>query len=292
MRGLIAVFHKELEDYFTSWRFVILFALVFGVGILAIYMDAQYIRQEVVGARHVFLLLYTTAGQSMPIFTAFVAFFMPIVGIALGFDAMNSEKNRGTMSRLLSQPIYRDSVINGKFLAGVATIGIMLTSMVILVGAMGLAMIGVPPGSEEIIRLMVFLIIGILYGAFWLGVSILFSIIFLRTSTSALASIAIWILFLFMFLFPFFVQSEQAELSLLVMRVSPIMVFWQVLTILLLPNARTIGQMLQGGVVPQSALSLDQSLLTITPHLVSLILLTVICFAISYTKFMREEIRA
>ena len=293
MRGVIAVFRKELEDYFTSWRFIILFALVFAVGITAIYNDAQYIRQEVGGARFVFLLLYTTAGRApLPLFIFFVAFFMPIVGIALGFDAMNSERNRGTMSRLLSQPIYRDSVINGKFLAGVVTIAIMLTSMVVLVGGMGLSMIGVPPGSEEIIRLMAFLAIGILYGAFWLGVSILFSIVFLRTATSALASIAIWIFFLFMFMIPFFLQAEQAELGLLVMRVSPITVFWQVTTILLVPGARTMGQLLQGGVVPTSALSLDQSLLTIAPHLVSLILLTVICFAISYTRFMREEIRA
>lgn len=294
MRGLITVFNKELADDFTSWRFLILFALVFAVGVFSIYIDAQYIRQAVTGTRFVFLQLYTTSGQAAPLFIFFIVFFMPIVGIALGFDAINSEKNSGTLSRLLSQPIYRDAVINGKFLSGVITIAIMLTSMVLLVGGVGLSMIGVPPSAEEVIRLMAFLAISIVYGAFWLGIAILFSILFRRPATSALASMAVWMFFIFMFAFPFFVQLWQWQIGFAIMRVSPVTVFWQVVTILLVPEARTLGQALQTGFVgvPTSALSMDQSLLTVSPHLVSLIVLTVVCFAISYIKFMREEIRA
>jgi ABC-2 type transport system permease protein len=293
MRGLITVFRKELADDFTSWRFLILFALVFAVGTFSIYIDAQYIREAVAGTpRFIFLQLYTTSGQALPLFIFFIAFFMPIVGIALGFDAINSEKNSGTLSRLLSQPIYRDAVINGKFLAGVVTIAIMLTSMVVLVGGVGLRIIGVPPSSEEVIRLMAFLAVSIVYGGFWLGLAILFSIFFRRAATSALASMAVWIFFIFMFAFPFFTQAEQGQIGLMVMRISPITVFWQVITILLVPGARTLGQMMESVYVPSSALSIDQSLLTVVPHLVSLILLTVVCFAISYVKFMREEIRA
>jgi len=294
MRGLITVFRKELADDFTSWRFIILFAIVFAVGAFATYIDAQYIRGAVTEPRFVFLQLYTTSGQTLPLFIFFIAFFMPIVGIALGFDAINSEKSNGTLSRLVSQPIYRDVIINGKFLAGGVTIAIMLTSMVVLVGGVGLCIIGVPPSSEEVIRLMAFLAVGIVYGGFWLGVAILFSIFFRRAATSALASIGVWIFFIFMFAFPFFVQLWQEQIGLVIMRISPVTVFWQVINILLVPEARTLGQILQSGFVgvPTSALALDQSLLTVAPHLVSLIVLTVVCFAVSYVKFMREEIRA
>ena len=292
MQGLMTVFRKELADHFTSWRFLILFAIVFVVGIVAIYIDAQYIRAAVIETRFVFLQLYTTSGQALPLFIFFIAFFMPIVGITLGFDAINSEHNSGTLSRLLSQPIFRDVVINGKFLAGVVTIAIMLTSMVVLVAGLGLRMIGVPPSSEEAIRLMAFLVMSIVYGAFWLGLAILFSILFRRVATSALASIALWMLFIFLFVFPFFVQLER--LGFTIMQVSPIMLFWQVITILLIPSARPLGQIIQsaGGLVPTSALSLGQSLLTVWPHLVSLLVLTAVCFAISYIRFMREEIRS
>jgi len=292
MSGMITVFRKELADHFTSWRFLILFILVFGVGVYAIYVDAQYIRQAVTETRFVFLQLYTTSGQAQPLFLFFIVFFMPIVGLVLGFDAINSEKNSGTLSRLLSQPIYRDTVINGKFLAGIVTIAIMLTSIVLLVAGMGLSMIGVPPSSEEAIRLLVFLVVSIVYGGFWLGLAILFSVFFSRVATSALASIAIWIFFIFMFAFPLFVQ--QGQFGLMVMQVSPITLFWEVITLLLVPGARTMGQILQGGVggVPTSALPLGQSLLSVWPHLVGLIMLMVVCFAISYIKFMREEIRS
>ena len=183
MSALMTVFRKELADHFTSWRFIILFAIVIAVGIVAIYLDAQFIRESVTETRFVFLQLYTTSGQALPLFTLFIAFFMPIVGITLGFDAINSEWNSGTLSRLLSQPIFRDAVINGKFLAGVVTIAIMLTSMVMLVAGVGLRMIGVPPSSEEAIRLLSFLVMSIVYGAFWLGLGILFSIFFRRVAS-------------------------------------------------------------------------------------------------------------
>jgi len=275
-----------LADHFTSWRFIILFAIVLVVGVFAIYFDAQYIRQSVTESRFVFLQLYTTSGQALPMFIFFMAFFMPIVGITLGFDAINSEKNRGTLSRLLSQPIFRDAVINGKFLAGAVTITIMLTSIILLVAGLGLRMIGVPPSSEEAIRLFSFLIMSIIYGTFWLGLSILFSILFYRVATSALASIALWMLFIAMFVFPFFAQMGRFGVT--VMLISPITLFWQIVTITLIPTARLLGQVMQ----TPSPLSLSQSMLLVWPHLVSIIALTVVCFAISYIKFMREEIRS
>jgi len=215
---------------------------------------------------------------------------MPIVGIMLGFDAINSERSSGTLSRLLSQPIYRDAVVNGKFLAGVVTMAVMITGIVLLVGGMGLRMIGVPPSSEEVIRLIVFLAMSIVYGAFWLGLGILFSIFFHRVATSALASIALWMFFGFMgfmSVFPGLVQLGQAGLK--IVQVSPVALFWQVAVLILVPNARSFGG---GLLLAPSPLSLGQSLLSVWPHLVSIIVLTVVCFAVSYIRFMREEIRS
>jgi len=50
-------------------------------------------------------------------------------------------------------------------------------------------------GPEEIWRLAIYVVISLLYISFWLGISILFSVIFRSTATSALASLAIWIFF-------------------------------------------------------------------------------------------------
>lgn len=318
MQGMITVFQKELSDLFTSWRFIILFAMVFVAGVFTLYVDSMNIRGGVTGTTEfVFLKLFTTSDENLPGLFQFLnliaIFFVPIVGIALGFDAINEERNSGTMSRLLSQPIFRDAVINGKFLAGVFTIAVMITSIILIIAGAGLRMIGVPPSSEEIIRLMLYLAITIVYGAFWLGLAILFSIFFRRVATSVLASLAVW-----MFLF-FFVQvlagvianimvpidqgaSSEAILSNLgvqstVLQFSPVRLYQEAVSVILVPDARTLKQTIQllgGGAARMlpNPLSLGQSLLTIWPHLVSIVALTAVCFGISYTKFMREEIRA
>jgi ABC-2 type transport system permease protein len=318
MRGMLTVFWKELCDHFTSWRFLILFAMVFLAGIFALYVDSSNIRGEASGTTEfVFLMLYTTSDEALPGLLQFLnlvaVFFVPIVGMALGFDAINEERNSGTMSRLLSQPIFRDAVVNGKFLAGIVTIAVMVTSIVLVVAGAGLRMIGVPPGSEEIIRLMFYLGVTILYGAFWLGLAILFSIFFRRVATSILASIAIWIfLFFFMPMLAGIIanmvvpvdqnSSTQVLLNNLgvqgtVLQFSPVRLYQEAVSVLLVPGARTLGQTIQllGSSNIQllpNPLSLGQSLLIVWPHLVTIIALTVVCFAISYIKFMREEIRA
>ncbi|MDZ7839170.1 MAG: ABC transporter permease subunit [Actinomycetota bacterium] len=72
----------------------------------------------------------------------------------------------------MSQPIFRDSVINGKFLAGITTLAIIMGSIVLLIAGIGLRTIGVPPTSMEIFRLFFFVFICIFYGTFWMGLSI------------------------------------------------------------------------------------------------------------------------
>jgi ABC-2 type transport system permease protein len=315
MSGMAAVFWKELADYFNSKRFIILSLLIYVAGIGAIYLAAQNIRTGITeNTQFVFLRLFVISGENVPFsFPFFLSLFIPIVGIALGFDSINSERTSGNLSRILSQPLYRDSVINGKFLAGLVTLAILVTSIVVLVGGMGLRMIGVPPTAEEILRLFAFIVVSIIYGAFWMALAVLFSVSFKRTATSALASIALWI---FVFLFISLIArsiagavipvDQNSSLDLIarndeiyrtISRISPNTLYGETVQVLLFPemgSASTTLMLLNiyaGGMVP-TPLSLGQSLLLVWPQLTSLIALTALCFAGSYMRFMREEIRA
>jgi len=315
MSGLIAVFWKELADHFSSKRFVILFLLVYLAGIATIYVAAQSIRTGISDTTEfVFLRLFIVSGENLPFnFPFFLSLFIPIVGIALGFDSFNTERNSGNLSRVLSQPVYRDSVINGKFLAGLFTLSTLVVSIVVVVAGMGLRMIGVPPTAEEVLRLFAFIFVSIIYGAFWMSLAVLFSILFRRTATSALASIALWI-FLFFFLsmiagyianasVPITQNSstdllaQNDSLYRMVSRVSPGTLYGESVRVLLMPEMGNASSTLMlisiytAGLIPGS-LSLEQSLIIVWPQIVGLIALTVICFAISYIKFQREEIRA
>jgi ABC-2 type transport system permease protein len=316
MSGLIAVFWKEMADHFNSMRFIILSLLVYLAGILfTIFVAAPNIRGSITETtQFIFLRLFTVSGENLPVnFPVFLVFFVPIVGIALGFDAISSERASGTLSRLLSQPLYRDSVINGKFLAGVMTISVLIVSIVALVAGMGLRMIGVPPTAEEILRLLAFILVSIIYGAFWMSLAIMFSVFFNRTATAALASIALWIFFFFFMpmiagvvagsVFP---VDQNSSLDLIVRNdelyrtlryISPTTLYSDAVQALLLPELGSTSPVLLmisvygAGMIP-TPLPLSQSLLIVWPQLTSIIALTALCFAISYIKFVREEIRS
>jgi len=81
---------------------------------------------------------------------------------------VNGEHNRRTLSRILSQPIYRDALLFGKFIAGLITLSISLVVLWLLVIGLGLIQLGVPPSADEIIRAFIFLLIAIAYAGGWL----------------------------------------------------------------------------------------------------------------------------
>ena len=292
---MITILRKELADNFTSIRCFILFLLVFLASAGGLYAAQQGIRGMSTETGFVFLKLFTTSGEAIPSLVAFISLFIPIMGIALGFDAINSERSSGTLNRILSQPVYRDGVINGKFLAGIVTLSIMMAATILIVSGYGLRMIGVPPTAEEIIRLFTYLVFVIIYGAFWMGLAILFSILFRRIAVSLLSSIAVWLFFAFFYTLMIAPAiAGSAEMYLILIRLSPSALFDQATMVLLLPLVRSLGiiTQAQAAYMIPNPLSLTQSMLLIWPHLTVLISLTAVCFAISYVVFMRQEIRA
>ena len=68
----------------------------------------------------IFLYLFTLSPERVPAFHEFLGILGPLLGIAFGFDAINGERAQGTLPRLVAQPIHRDEIINGKFVAGLA----------------------------------------------------------------------------------------------------------------------------------------------------------------------------
>ena len=315
---MVAIIRKELADYFNSIRFLVLFLLVLVASGFGLYAVNQGIRATleqsgaVTNSGFVFLALFTSSFQNIPSLTFSVQLILPIVGIALGFDAVNSERASGTLSRLLSQPVYRDSVINGKFLAGIITITIMIGTTLLLVAGYGLRMIGVPPTAEEIIRLFLYVVLTIIYGAFWMALAMLFSVVFRRSAGSLLIPIALFLIFFFFWVMlgmgPAIANSiapvdanstlaqqiHNAELQQTLLRISPSYLFVEAYQVLLLPVWAGLGivTMSQAAYMVPNPLSLGQSLLAIWPHLVGIASLSVICFAISYIIFMKQEIRA
>jgi ABC-2 type transport system permease protein len=297
---MITIIRKELADYFTSIRCFILFLLVILASAAGLYAAYQGIRDVSTESGFVFINLFITSGESIPSLAFFISVFVPIIGIALGFDAINREYSSGTMSRILSQPIYRDSVINGKFLAAIITLAIMMMTIMLLVAGYGLRMIGVPPGAEEIIRLFIYFVSIVVYGAFWIGLAILFSVVIRNLAISLLSSLALWIFFgnpIFNLYTEFITPAitKTPDMIIMLQRFSPSTLFGEAATVLLLPIWRGTELLLAGEELSYmlfNPLPLGQSLLLVWPQLTTLIGLAAVCFAVSYIVFMRQEIRS
>lgn len=306
------IMEKEMADHLTGWRFMILTAILaltcLGSLYTALANMGQAVKPNDPEGTFFFLKLFTISDGTMPSFVVFISFLGPLLGIGLGFDAINSEHNRGTLSRILSQPIHRDYIINAKFAGALTVISAMLFALGMIVMGAGLVALGIPPTAEEFVRMVFFILLSILYVAFWLNISVLFSVLFRQPATAALSAIAVW-LFLTVF-YPLIVNLvmkplepsavaapsqmiaiEQFRLAL--MRIMPNQLYSEATTTLLMPSVRSLGPLTMEqmiGTIP-GPLPLGQSLLLVWPQVTGLVAGTITCFVISYMLFMRREIR-
>ena len=310
MRALV---RKEITDHLESKRFFLIFALMMIAAVASLAGSISTLRSG--GEEYtefLFLKLFTTSGSAVYSFATFLAFLGPLVGIALGFDAVNNERAIGTLNRLAAQPIYRDAIVNAKFLGGAAASALVIVPAVLFFTGAGILLTGLVPEGEELARVLAFLLFSCVYTWFWLALSILFSVLYRHAATSALTAIAIW-LFLTLFMglvasavadflyssqgqglaaYEAVLNNYKAELAL--NRISPYYLFSEAAVTILSPTVRSIGvitiEQVSGAI--SSSLSFGQSLLLVWPHLVVMAALAMAAFAGAYISFMRQEIRA
>jgi ABC-2 type transport system permease protein len=311
--GLGVVMLKELSDHLTSIRMRVLEWLVVLVALAALYGAIQQIKDTTAEDPFLFLRLFTTSRDPLPSFVSFLSFLVPLMAIGLGFDAVNSEHNRRTLSRILSQPIYRDALLFGKFLAGLVTLSISLITLWLLVIGLGLFLIGIPPGAEEMARSFVFLLVTIVYAGVWLALALLFSILFRSAATAALVTLGLWLLVTFIWpvlsgaLAQIIVPPDPrytalglqtpgtAQLEQILARFSPSTLYAEVVVALLDPTTRALGPIylsqLQGAVLG-APLPFVESVLIAWPQMVGMIATAILLFVIGYVIFQRQEVRA
>ena len=188
---MLAIFWKETADHFGRRRSAMLLGLVMVGVVWGAFVDKTAI---ITGGTGFFYLDIFTTTSGVPLsLHAFISFFGPIIGIALGFDAINGERTQGTLARILAQPVHRDSVYNGKFLAGLLTLSVAVFSMGVAVVGIGMFRLGVPPSGDEMVRLTGFGLIVVLYLAFWLALAMAASIFLRNAVASALMALGGWI---------------------------------------------------------------------------------------------------
>jgi ABC-2 type transport system permease protein len=309
LHGFGVVTVKEIADHFTSILVVVLMVLIVATAVAVVRQGIDQIKEITAEDPFLFLRLFTRGGP-LPL-VALLSFLVPLVAIGLGFDSVNGEHNRRTLSRILSQPIYRDALLFGKFAAGLFTLAISLIVLWLMVIGLGLLGLGVTPNAEEMARALVLLVVTIAYAGFWFALALLFSVIFRSAATAALVSLGVWLFLTILWpLFsPALADSVTGATDILGVldtrqmfaRVSPSVLFNEIVAVVLDPSVRSTQQsmlaalglaLLERGAIPDAPIPLLQSVLIVWPQIVGLVAGTILLFVIGYIVFQRQEVRA
>src|SRR5690606_29245192 len=306
---------KEVAGHIRSWRFIVLLILVALTFWGAMYVSMSNIRTVVSNVNDpdrlfLYLKLLTTTDGTLPPFHVFLNFLGPLLGISLGFDAINAEQQNGTLGRIMAQPVYRDNLLLSKFISALMLVSVLFLSLALLMIGCGMILTGVLIEPEEVLRILSFIIVCVTYVGFWLGLSILLSVGFRQAATSALTAISIWLFFTVFYhivvsvaVKAFIPDAHRLsegdvlrynEIILNLLRLAPSQLYTDATTTLLMPSIRSLSpiSMEQMAAAIPSPLPFTESLMIVWPQVSGLVAATVVCFALSYYLFMRREIRS
>jgi ABC-2 type transport system permease protein len=312
-QGLGTVFLKELADHLDSARMMLLALLMVLAAAVPFYSAVEQLRTTTSEDPFLLLKLFNP-GRTLSVMQI-LGFVIPVMAIGLGFDAVNGEHNRRTLSRILAQPIYRDALLAGKFLAGIIVLAVNLTCLWLLVVGFGVYFLGVPPSGDEFARSVVFLVTAIAYAGVWLGLAMLFSVLFRSPATAALLALGVWLFMTLLWpqIAPFIAQQiappdirylllgaldpQTYAWELALSRFSPDLLFQEAARTILTPTTQSLGPILDQirqlrGEVVGAALPLRESLAIAWPQAVGLIAGAIVLFVATYVAFQRQEVRA
>ncbi len=323
MSGIITIARKEFLDHVSSRKFLLIFGTLLIVVLVSAIQGASTFTQTPEAG-------VVSLSGALSQMVSNISLIGGILAIAMSFDAINREKTRGSLKVLLSYPIYRDAVVNGKFLGGLAVMLVVaVTTFVAGIGTF-VGITGIPLTADSAARLVLFLGMSIVYLTLFLGIGLLLSIVFPEPSTSLLGAMIVWLASAFLIPSLSFTISSivypptfgrgslgdlggltgqgsmtiirggsQAQLlERLISGISPSESFQTAVTSILTTSQLQFrpGQMNQTqrqtpGSITTIPINLQQALMTALPNTIYLVALLSVVFVICYIRFMREEIR-
>ncbi|ALM74543.1 ABC transporter permease [Thermococcus barophilus] len=220
-----------------------------------------------------------------------------IMGASLGADAINREIETGTIKTLLGHPVYRDEVINGKFLGNGLVLGI--TVMVgYLFTVAYLLIIGIPIDGESFFRGLIAFLVTLLYSLTFLSIAILISTMVRKPETSMLISIglAIFLTLVYGIIVSLIAEHLAGEMppygpAFRVWRENVLL--WEQRLHLINPThhyAALVLAVFAGDRIANSYLPLSEVLALALNNLAMLVVFLMLPFALAYVRFMTSDL--
>lgn len=128
-----------------------------------------------------------------------MTWFSPLVGIALSFDSLITERKTASLNVLLTHPVFRDTIILGKMLGAVLLLlVVMLVSSGISLGTI-ILLLGAKVSTMELSRIAIWFILTFFYALVFLGTGLVCSTFVREATDSIVYNIGIWLILCIMF---------------------------------------------------------------------------------------------
>ncbi len=231
-----------------------------------------------------------------------------VLAIAISFDTINNERQKGSLKTLLSYPIYRDTIVYGKYLGGLIAVTLVATITFLAGIGVFVSVTGLAMTMDTVIRLLIFFGVSLVYMAIFLAVGLLLSIVLPLPSTSLLASMIVWLSSIQLIpnigyaigqiLYPvrfsltngrpsFATQTGFTTIRAIISGLSPSTAYENIVNSILTTNELRFTS----GSPTMISVNVTQAIATSLPSLLYFVGLLIAIFAAAYVIFTRQEIR-
>ncbi len=219
--GLLVISEKEFMDHINSRKFLMILSIILVVAVIGMITGSAEYNEQIEEYNE-----NQAVAEDMAGFTGFMGFkpsvmtifsgvgellvsLGAILGIAIGFDLITREKESKSLKILLSHPIYRDEVINGKAIGGILALLLALV-LTALISVAILLIFGIIPAGDEIFPIVLFGIAAFLMIFSYFAIALFMSTI---SEDSGTALIYTLIVFIFLsILLPVFVTDTTIDI--------------------------------------------------------------------------------
>lgn len=146
------------------------------------------------------------------VFTSFTLLFAVmgmILSVSMGFDQISKEKEDGSLKTVLSSPMYRDALINGKSLGAIGTLAVTMAATFLVTIAIML-LYGVVPNADDMIRIVIFFIAALMYCTVFFAIAMAMSTIAKSSTMAVIYTIGIVFLVLLFSILSYFMADMIA----------------------------------------------------------------------------------
>jgi ABC-type transport system involved in multi-copper enzyme maturation permease subunit len=126
-----------------------------------------------------------------------VGLVFSLLGIVLGFDALNGEKERGTLRLMLAHRLRRFALVAAKWAGGMLVLVVALAAAMLAALLIVLVRAGVHWSPDDVWSLVALAVVSLLYAGVFFSLALAFSTLSSRSSVSVLASLFAWVLLVF-----------------------------------------------------------------------------------------------